>query len=70
MAPHKPKPSPTPEVRSNPARVAKSKSSTRAVKQPSDYRIKRYRDGLLSLEKKGVFYFGAENYRDLIRYGT
>lgn len=56
MAPRTPKPKPklkpAQAVRGNPGRVTKSVSSKLPSKRGKDsYRMKRYRDGLLNLEK-------------------
>jgi len=64
MAPRKPKPQGTQKVPFDPPKVSKSKEkkadrtpksrSKRVQGEPEPYRLKRYRNGLLNLEKTPV----------------
>jgi hypothetical protein len=51
MAPHKPKQESAQEARFGSGRVAKLKTPPKSDAQPRSYRLKRYKNGLLNLEK-------------------
>lgn len=51
MAPRKPKQESTEKARSSLGRLAKLKFPPKSDAQPRSYRMKRYKNGLLNLEK-------------------
>jgi len=55
MAPRKPKQESTENARSSSGRIAKGRAPPKSDAQPRSYRMRRYKNGLLNLEKTPAY---------------